>query len=228
MTIADKIEITHITEPAPATRGAMDDWFEDIFGDIFNSGNGKSRFSGNYQRRNSRKSVSTDLTISFEEAVFGCDKILQISGTNSKKIQVHIPAGIDEGQCVRIHGDQSDIGEIRIKIHIQEKNGYVRKGMDIYTTQNIPFTTASLGGEACFETLYGNVSCRIPAGTQCGSKIRLKGKGVVSMKNPSVKGDAYVTVGIEVPRSCGSEEKQILEQYRNIQSRQSSYRNGRR
>jgi molecular chaperone DnaJ len=182
----------------------MDDLFENIFGDIFKS-------------RKTPKTVNTELTISFEEAMFGCDKILQISGMNSKKIQVHIPAGIEEGQSIRINRNSdntnSEIGEIQIKIHIQEKPGYERKGMDLYTTQNIPFTTAALGGEARLKTLYGDVQCKIPAGTQSGSKIRLKGKGVVSMKNPSVYGDEYVTIGIQVPRHTTLKEKRILEQY---------------
>jgi molecular chaperone DnaJ len=133
---------------------------------------------------------------------------------NNKKIQVHIPAGIDEGQCIRINGkDDIENIEIRITIHIQDKKGYDRKGLDIYTTQNIPYTVAVLGGETCFATPYGDVRCRITAGTQSGSKIRLKGKGIVSMKNPTVHGDEYVTVGIEVPQNSSLKERRILEQY---------------
>jgi molecular chaperone DnaJ len=209
----------------------IDDFFEDIFGDIFRDRENKDSFhSGSYWTNRNRKTMNTELTIDFEEAVFGCDKILQISGITNKKIQVHIPAGIDEGQCVRINGNgnsgNQDIGEIRIKIHIREKSGYDRKGLDIYTTQNIPYTTAVLGGEACFPTLYGNVCCKIPAGTQSGSKIRIKGKGIVSMKNPSVCGDEYVTIGIEVPRSLTQEEKRILEQYAKEQKKYSSHCGG--
>jgi molecular chaperone DnaJ len=209
----------------------VDDLFGDFFGSFFGEkNNGNSAFSGSYRTNGARRTVNTELTIRFEEAAFGCDKILNISGKNSKKLQVHIPAGIDEGQCVRINGKadsrNSDVGEIRIKIHIQEKAGYERKGQDLYTTQNIPFTTAVLGGDACFETLYGTVRCRIPAGTQCGSKIRLKGKGIVSMKNPSVNGDAYVTIVIEVPRNSSPEEKRLLEQYARAQSAYSAHRNG--
>ena len=65
------------------------------------------------------------------------------------------------------------------------------KGQDLYTTVKIPFTTAVLGGEAVVPTLYGNVVCKIKEGTQSGTKIRLRGKGIVSMKDPSVKGDQY-------------------------------------
>ena len=69
-----------------------------------------------------------------------------------------------------------------LKVNVASKPGFERKGMDIYTTANIPFTTAVFGGEAKVTTLYGDVICKIPEGTQSGRKIRLKGKGIVSMK----------------------------------------------
>jgi molecular chaperone DnaJ len=203
--------------------GTTDDMFDDLFGTFFGNRSGgghESQYTGSYRSNGGKQTVNTELTIRFEEAALGCDKILQLSGIDHKKIQVHIPAGIDEGQCVRINRTE-DYGnlEILIKIHIQEKPGYDRKGLDLYTTQNISFTTAALGGEARFSTLYGEVRCKIPAGTQSGSKIRLKGKGITSMKNPSVHGDEYVTIEIQVPRTSSPAEKRILEQY-------ASYRGG--
>ena len=75
-------------------------------------------------------------------------------------------------------------GDLLLKVAIQEKPGFERKGMDVYTTVQIPYTTAVLGGEALVQTLSGNVLCKIREGTQSGSRIRLKGKGIVSMKDP--------------------------------------------
>ena len=86
-----------------------------------------------------------------------------------------------------------------------------RVGQDSQT-----FTTAALGGKARVHTLYGDVECSIKAGTQGGSKIRLKGKGISSMKNPSVKGDQYVTVEISVPRRLTPKAKEALEEYRAV------------
>jgi molecular chaperone DnaJ len=216
----------HNSRTENGSSDTFDDLFDDIFGTMF--GGRKSHFSkhaegyrSRYTAKEEPEILNTELTISFDEAAFGCDRFFELSGQNNAKIQVHIPAGIDEGQCVRVKRNDT---EIRIKIHIQEKQGYLRKGMDIYTTQNIPFTTAVLGGETCFKTLYGDVLCSIPAGTQSGSKIRLKGKGIVSMKDASAKGDAYVTVGIEVPRTLSSEEKRILEQYDRVQKKQAFHR----
>ena len=96
---------------------------------------------------------------------------------------------------------------------MEPETGWQRKGQDIYTTAEIPFTTAVLGGEAKFSTLYGDVMCRIPAGTQCGGKIRLRGKGAPSMQNPSVKGDQYVTIQIQVPKAVTREAAQKLKEY---------------
>ena len=92
--------------------------------------------------------------------------------------------------------------------------GYERKGMDVYTTVSIPYTTAVFGGEARVHTLYGDVMCKIKEGTQSGSKIRLRGKGIVSMKDANVHGDQYVTVQIQVPRHLNAEARQKLMEYK--------------
>mgnify|MGYP000484894055 CR=1 FL=1 len=73
--------------------------------------------------------------------------------------------------------------------------------------------TAALGGEALVQTLYGKVSCKIKEGTQSGTKIRLKGKGIVSMKNPSQKGDEYAVIQIRVPKHLSPDAKQKLSEY---------------
>ena len=82
--------------------------------------------------------------------------------------------------------------------------------MDVYTTVRVPFTTAVLGGEAKVETLHGNVLCKINPGTQSGTKIRLRGKGIVSMKDKNQHGDQYVTVQIDVPGNLSEEAKRVI------------------
>ena len=106
-----------------------------------------------------------------------------------------------------------EAGDLLLKIHVDEKPGYERKGMDVYTTISVPFTTAVFGGEAIVNTLKGSVKCKIPAGIQSGSKIRLRGKGIVSMKNPSVRGDQYVTIQIQVPQNLNYSAKEKLHEY---------------
>ena len=124
-----------------------------------------------------------------------------------------IPAGIGTGRASG-YGEKEcrgngggEPGDLLLKVAIQEKPGFERKGMDVYTTVQIPYTTAVLGGEALVQTLSGNVLCKIREGTQSGSRIRLKGKGIVSMKDPSVYGDQYVTVQIRVPKKSDAAGK---------------------
>ena len=85
--------------------------------------------------------------------------------------------------------------------------------MDIYTTENIPFTTAVFGGEAAVQTLYGKVVCKIKPGIQPQTKIRLKGKGIVSLKNPNIHGDQYVSIQIQVPRNLPEEARRKLKEF---------------
>ena len=132
------------------------------------------------------------MTVSFEDAAFGCDKMLRLSDPSGngavQTLKVHIPAGIEDGKNIRLKGKGNPgfngglAGDLFLKVNITSKNGFERKGMDVYTTVRVPFTTAVLGGEAKVETLHGNVLCKINPGTQSGTKIRLRGKGIVSMK----------------------------------------------
>ena len=134
-------------------------------------------------------------------------------------VQVKIPAGIESGKTIRLRGkgmpgsNPAGDGDLLLKVTVQEKPGFERKGADLYTTVKIPFTTAVLGGEAEVATLTGKVVCRIKPGTQSGSRIRLKGKGIVSMKDASVHGDQYVTVQIDVPKNLSAAAKQKLREF---------------
>ena len=94
-----------------------------------------------------------------------------------------------------------------------DKPGFHRDGQNVYTTVQVPFATAVFGGEVPVQTIDGTVMCSLKAGTQCGTKIRLRGKGIVSMNQPSVRGDQYVTVEIQVPRDLSAESKQKLKEF---------------
>ncbi|MGN0324059.1 MAG: DnaJ C-terminal domain-containing protein [Oliverpabstia sp.] len=208
--------------------GSMDDIFDDFFQGAFRNDFNRNNFNrGNFNRSDfNRQQKGSDLeaeiTIGFEDAVHGCDRVIHLQGDTTQSLQVHIPAGIDEGMSVRLKGKGNPgigggaSGDILLKVHIEEKPGYERKGMDVYTTANIPFTTAVFGGEVQVPTLYGNVVCKIKPGTQSGSKIRLRNKGIVSMKDSSRHGDEYVTIQIQVPRNLNSVQKQKLMEYQKV------------
>lgn len=172
--------------------------------------------------------IQAEISVSFDEAAFGCDKVIRLedgsgmgrgNGTGGQSLKVHIPAGIDTGKTIRLKGkgrpgrNGAVPGDLLLKVNVGEKPGYERRGMDIYTTANIPFTTAVFGGEVMVETLYGKVVCKVKEGTQSGTKIRLKGKGIVSMKDSRVQGDQYVTVQIQVPSNLSDEAKRKLKEF---------------
>lgn len=182
----------------------------------------KNMFGGGYEDSfvRERADVEAEISVSFEDAAFGCEKTLRLEdGRGSvKNLQVRIPAGIDTGKCIRLKGKGNPgrngmAGNLLLRVKVGEKPGFERRGMDIYTTAYIPFTTAVLGGEATVDTLYGKVACRIREGTRSGTKIRLKGKGIVSMKDSGVHGDQYVTVEIQVPENLSEEAKRKLKEF---------------
>ena len=165
--------------------------------------------------------AQAEINISFDDAAFGADRVITLSDANGKSqnLKVHIPAGINEGQSIRLKGKGNpgiggaEAGDLLLKVHVGTRPGYERKGMDVYTSTEVPFTTAVLGGEIIVPTLYGNVSCKLREGTRCGLKIRLAGKGIVSMKDPKVKGDQYVTIQIAVPQNLTAEAKEKLREF---------------
>ena len=103
-------------------------------------------------------------------------------------------------------------GDLLLKVNVNNDSVFDRKDMDVYTTVRIPFTTAVFGGETVVPTLSGRVMCKISPNTQSGTKIRLRGKGIVSMKNPQVHGDEYVIIQIDVPQKLSPETRKKLKE----------------
>lgn len=199
----------------------LDDIFDGIFGNSFGGG---EFFGGTGGRRSSSsqgEDISAKVEVSFEEAALGAEKVIRFRSPDGteQSLQVHIPAGIDSGQKIRLKGkgmpgrNGGVAGNLLLEVSVRNKPGFERKGNDIYTTITIPFETAALGGEVLVQTLYGTVSCKIKEGTQSGTKVRLRGKGIASMKNLSVRGDQYAIVQIQVPRHLTPEAKQKLREF---------------
>lgn len=180
---------------------------------------GGSTYGGGYTMKG--QDAETQMDVTFDEAAFGCDKVITLQNGEGagQPLKVHIPAGIDTGKKIRLKGKGhpgyggGEAGDLYLKINVLPKPGFERKGTDVYTTAEIPFTTAALGGTIRVHTLYGDVECKVKEGTQSGSKIRLKNKGIVSMKNASLHGDQYVTIQIQVPRHLNPEAKRKLREY---------------
>lgn len=192
------------------------------FGSGFGSGGSdfhSQGFGGPYSSKG--EDLHADVTVSFDEAAFGGKKVICLQSSNGgvQNYEVNIPAGIESGKSIRLKGKGhpgiggGEAGDLLLKVNVQDKPGYRREGRDVYTTVNIPFTTAVFGGEAKVHTIYGDVLCNIKPGTQSGTKIRLRGKGIVAMNNPSVHGDEYATVQIEVPTNLTPDARRKLKEF---------------
>ena len=157
--------------------------------------------------------LKTGITISFEESILGCTKRIRVSDPNGSgktmTLEIRIPEGIEDGKSLRMKGrGRSDgagrTGDLLLEVHVAGSRLYERRGNDICTKAHIPFDTAVLGGSAEFPTVYGSVTAKVPAGTQSGSRIRLRGKGV---RHGASCGDEYVTVEVSIPRDLTASER---------------------
>lgn len=256
--------------------------FGDIFGDFFGGGSRRQQNNGPMKGANLRASVR----ITFEEAVFGCKKELDIvlkdecttcHGTGAKpgtspetctkcggkgkvvfsqqslfgmvqnvqmcpecngtgkvvkekcpdcrgtgytssrrRISVDIPAGINDGQSVRIREkgepgvNGGPRGDLLVEVVVSRHPIFQRNDMDLYSTAPISFAQATLGGEVKISTIDGDVLYNLKPGTQTDTRIRLKGKGVPSWRNKNIRGDHYVTLVVQVPTGLSAEAKDAL------------------
>ena len=263
----------------------MGDIFGDIFGDLFGGGGRRRTNNGPMKGANLRARVN----ITFEEAVFGCDKELEIvlkdecttcHGTGAKpgtqpttcpkchgegqivytqqsmfgmvrnvqtcpdcngsgkiikekctscrgtgytssrkKIQVSIPAGIDNGQSVRIREkgepgvNGGPRGDLLVEVVVSRHPIFQRQDMHIFSTVPISFAQAALGADVKIKTVDGDVIYTVKPGTKTGTKVRLKGKGVPSIRSASIRGDHYVTLVIQTPEHLSAEAKEALRKF---------------
>lgn len=172
--------------------GGFNDPFE-IFEQFFG---GASPF-GRQQRRQ-----TYSLTIDFMEAVHGVTKKVTIDG---KTQTIKIPAGVDEGSRIRF-------GNYDIVVAVTPDKRFQREGYDIIGNKEISFALAALGGEITIETIDGNLKLKIPSGTQPGTAIRLRGKGVPHLHGNS-RGDHYIRIKVTVPKHLTGKQKELLKEF---------------
>ena len=141
---------------------------------------------------------------------------------SKKKISVSIPAGIDNGQSIRLRGkgepgvNGGPRGDLLVEVIVARHPIFQRQDMNIYSTAPISFATAALGGTVRIKTVDGEVEYDVKAGTQTDTRVRLKGKGVPSLRNKSTRGDHYVTLVVQVPTDLSKDAKEALRTYDDI------------
>lgn len=149
------------------------------------------------------------------------------SRTNSKKISVSIPAGIDDGQAISMRGQGNagknggPAGDLIVGITIRPHAEFKRDGNSVYYTQPVSFSQAVLGAELLIPTIDGKVKYVLPEGTQTGTTFRLRGKGIPVL-NSHGRGDQFVTVSVQIPKGLNQEQKDALLNFDTAMSGESS------
>lgn len=179
------------------------DFFEQLFG---------SRFRQSSKRKG--EDINASLTLTLREAATTHKQIFGIEG---EKTSITIPAGIADGQKIKIKGrggkslQGAERGDLYITIHITPDNTFTRDGDDLYTTITTDMYTMLLGGEAIVPTLAGNAKVNIKPGTQPDSKLRLRGKGFPVYRQEGRFGDLIVTIKVQLP-TLNERQKKLLKE----------------
>lgn len=143
--------------------------------------------------------ISARLNVPFETAVLGGTQSISIEGD---RMDIRIPAGITEGETLRVRGRgrsmQNQRGDLLLRIHVEPSSEYVREGDDLEKSLNISLKTAVFGGKVQVRTLEKEVGLKVPAGTKCGQRFRVREAGVVNRKSGQ-RGDLYLKVQVVIP-----------------------------
>jgi DnaJ-class molecular chaperone len=158
-------------------------------------------FGGGNPFRQARQIPRYSMTLDFMEAVKGIEKEVSIEG---KKRKVKIPAGVDEGSRI-------NFGDFLLSINVRPHDVFQRDGSDIYVNVGIPFSLATLGGEIKVPTIEGDIKIRIRPGTQGGTMVRLREKGVTNLRSRG-RGDEYVRINVIVPEKVSRNQKDLIDE----------------
>jgi len=140
----------------------------------------------------------------------------------TKQIKVTIPPGVEDGNKLRVRGEGDagpqggPAGDLYIFLRVKGDSKFRREGPEIYSDAAVSYTDAILGASIKTPVVDGEVTIKVPAGTQPGQVMRLKGNGAPRLGNPDSRGDHYVTMNIEIPKDLSKEEKDLVEQLRKL------------
>ncbi|HTI09888.1 MAG TPA: J domain-containing protein [Puia sp.] len=189
--------------------GEFSDFFESLFGGRSAAGGGSrsTKFRG--------QDIQAELQLSLTDAYTTHQQVL---GVNGKNIRITIPAGVENGQVIKLKGhggagvNGGPAGDLYITFVIAEDAAFKREGDDLYTKLSVDLYTAILGGEITVETLDGKVKLKVKPETQNDTTVRLKGKGFPVYKKEGQYGDLYVTLEIQMPVNLTEKEKELFQE----------------
>ncbi|MBJ7881899.1 DnaJ C-terminal domain-containing protein [Gelidibacter salicanalis] len=195
--------------------GEFSDFFESMFG-----GGGASRGRGRgtgFRGQDFNAQLQLDLKDVYETQ----KRVLTVNGKN---IRLTIPAGVENGQVIKITGkggpgvNGGPHGDLLIEFNISNSTEFKRDGSNLYATETIDLYTAILGGDVTVDTFDGKVKLKVKPETQNGTKVKLKGKGFPVYKKEGQYGDLYITYDIVMPTNLSSKEKELFTELKNLKS----------
>ena len=185
----------------------------DPLGDILGSMFG---FSGRQRRPARGQDLETAVTIEFSEAVFGVTKSINFQGS---EIKLKIPAGIDDGQMIRLQGrggpapsKDTQPGDLYVRVRVKPHRSLTREGVIILSEEHIDMIEAALGTEVEVETVDGKITMKVPAGTQSGTPFKLSGHGV-PFRADGDRGPHIVNIIVDIPKKLTKKQRDLLEEY---------------
>jgi curved DNA-binding protein len=169
------------------------------------------------------RDVEAEITIPFDEAMKGGTHRMsfQRNGNGTETLSVKIPSGINSGGRLRIPGKgeagpDGRAGDLYLRVHVTPHRYFRREGRDLHLDLPVTVSEAALGATVEVPTLDGKAALKIPAGSQSGAKLRMKGKGAPDPKK-GVRGDMYVHLQIVVPKAPNAKAKKIFEELKGLE-----------
>ena len=187
------------------------DDFSDFFGSMFGNQGNSGRRGGSTRFRG--QDYNTELKLTLEEAYRTHKQTFTVNGKN---IRITVNAGVENGQTIKLNGQGAagsnggPNGDLYITFVVTDTPQFKRLGNDLYATKEIDLYTAVLGGELQFDTLDNTIKLKVAAGTQSGTKIRVKGKGFPIYKSEGQYGDLYITYQVTIPTDLNEKQKELF------------------
>jgi curved DNA-binding protein len=200
--------------PDADSEGDFSSFFESMFGGSAGAGrSSRTKYRG--------EDYTSELKLDLTEAYKTHKQTLTVNGN---KIRITIPAGIENGQTIKIpgHGGKGKNGgpdgDLYISFSISNNDGFRRLGNDLYSSVTLDLYTAVLGGEITIETLNGKVKLKVKPETQNGSTVKLREKGFPVYKNEGQFGDLYITYNVKIPTNITEKQKELFTELSELQS----------